>query len=737
MKPVRTMAVMIGMCIASASIAQQQPAEAPTKAPATGPVLPTADDVFSPVQPAMTAEQAMKEIESLFAEDIARVAATTSPQDDIELAKTLLIAARNPDTQASVVGALCDKIGQLIGNTRSGLDIAAAAARIGVQRVPDRKIEFLNQLIVYQQKQLATVVRAKRQQANHALVDSMAALADALIEKDDVDAALSWSSKASALAASSGHPDQAALIAGYSALRHLQTVAKQIKTHEAKLQSDPNDASAHRELFRLCLIELDDPSRAFGYVLTGGTETDQSFVLLAGLALQDVPAGDLLGLGDYYRELSSKASEVAKPAMLRRAASYYETFLASGQAVGLGKNKAQLILQGLYRQLGIKGPVTGLSPAGAIDSPTSTPTASSGPRSISEDVKTWAAKRDQMTPNDQITAVMQKLRDLHNGQEFILRGRGVKGDVVTQLDLSGNKGLANIDPLLGMKLTELNLSACTALTDLKALEGMKLTRLVLKDCTSISSLDPLSDMQLRQLDLRGCTGLKGDLAALANSKLNALMLSGCSNIKSLEGVEGQSIVKVMLDGCTNLKGDLSVLKDMPVTSLTLKGCSSLTSLTGIEDLKLSGRFSLEGCAGLEGDLSALKGMRFIELNLDGCSKLTSLTGLSGMPLNKLQARNCRNLAVDLKEVEKSRRLTFIDVQGAASVTNVASVRRIPLKALNINTRSKPSFAAGTGRAPSLAQLLGNHPTLRAVRTGIPKIDKQIAAAITKRIGIRR
>jgi tetratricopeptide (TPR) repeat protein len=713
------------------------------------PKLPAADDVFSPAEdvpakpPAaktqakpMTTQEALKEIEALFAEDIARVTATATPKDDIELANILLIAAQNKTTAPAVVGALCDKTCELAGKTRMGLETAIAAAKIAVDRVPDRKIEFLTKLIGYQQKHLSLVDRSKRPQANHELVDSMVTLADVLVRTDDFDAALSWYQKASSLATVSQHSDQQAIVLGYSALRQLQVNSKKIKVLVQKLEDAPEDPMTHQELFRLYLIELDDPDKAFDFVTLGGTEEDQSFVLLAGLSIKDAPANDLLGLGDYYRALATKASEVARPAMLRRAGGYYEAYLASGKAKGLDKNKAQLILKTLYKQLGIDGPITNLRPAGGQVSGPTSPSAltAKGPHKIDDEMLAWAKQRDSLAPDEQINAIMKKLSELHNGAQFVLRGRSMRQGTVAQLDLSGNKGLVFLDPLIGMKLADLNLSGCSQLADLKALEDMPLKRLMLKGCSTLTSIKPLTGMELSQLDLGGCSSLKGNLSALADSKLTTLNLSGCASLKGLDGIEEQPITRIQLDGCSSLKGDLSALTDMPIRVLSMAGCSSLNGLSGLEGMKLAGKFSLADCRTLGGDLSALAGMKFSDLTLDNCAKLTSLNGLQKTSsLNRLQATGCSRLVVDFAMLTSSRKLLYINVQGAQSVANPDAVRKIRVQALNIDVQEKPTYVSGTRKRPSLTNILASHPTLRVVKTGLPKIDKQIAQSISTQL----
>jgi len=652
-----------------------------------------------------------------------------------------LIAAQNQTTAPAVVGALCDKTCELAGKTRAGLETAIVAAKIVVKRVPNRQLEFLIKLVGFQQKHLSLVDRANRQQANHELVDSMVALAEALVKKDDFDTALNWYGKASSLATTSQHPDQATITQGYIALRQLQANSKKIKLLMQKLEQTPEDPMTHRELFRLYLIELDDPDKAFDFVTLGGTEEDQSYVLLAGLALKDAPGNDLLGLGDYYRSLAAKASEVARPAMLRRAGAYYEAYLASGKAQGLDKNKAQLILKTLYKQLGIKGPITNLKPASASGQAFNTTgnasgVTTTGPHTIDEEMLAWTKQRDQLAPDEQIKAVMQKLSELHNGANFVLRGLAMRQGTVAQLDLSGNKGLVFLDPLLGMKLADLNLSGCSQVEDLKALEGMPLKRLILKGCSALTSIEPLSGMPLGQLDLSGCSAIEDDLSALAEAKLTTLNLSGCASLEGIDGIEGQPIVRIQLDGCSSLKGDLSVLKDMPIRMLSMAGCSSLTELTGLEGLKLAGKFSLADCSALKGDLTALKGMKISELTLDNCANLTSLDGLQKMPLSRLQATACPKLTVDFKVLAGSRKLSFINVQGAQSIANISAILNIRVQALNIDVQNKPSAAPTTARAsrqPSLAKILGSHPTLRTVRTGMPKIDQQIAKGIASQL----
>ncbi|MCY3020641.1 MAG: protein kinase [Planctomycetota bacterium] len=206
-------------------------------------------------------------------------------------------------------------------------------------------------------------------------------------------------------------------------------------------------------------------------------------------------------------------------------------------------------------------------------------------------------------------------------------------------------GLAQIDPLSGMKLTWLN-CADNKLSSLEPLRHMPLTDLY---CVRnrIGSLEPISGAPLREL-----TCDENELASLeplrSNRSLGQLFcshnhindlgpLSGvplwmlnCADnpITSLEPLRGMRFASLDCSYCPI--DSLDPLRGMPLQSLTC-GYSSVSDLTPLQNAPLE---TLNCCRAKLTTLGSISGLKLKELWCGGNSIL-SLTPLRGMPLQSL------------------------------------------------------------------------------------------------------
>lgn len=159
---------------------------------------------------------------------------------------------------------------------------------------------------------------------------------------------------------------------------------------------------------------------------------------------------------------------------------------------------------------------------------------------------------------------------------------------VTELNLSGNRGVTDLSNLNTMtKLETLDLSN-TVITDLSGLSAPeKLKTLDLSSNTAITDLSGLSNLtNLETLDLSGCTSLT-NLSGLSSLKnLETLNLSGCKGVSDLSALKGLITLETLdisdtgvtaFDTLVNENGKitLSSLTTLTAQNLTLTSISAL------------------------------------------------------------------------------------------------------------------------------------------------------------------
>jgi tetratricopeptide (TPR) repeat protein len=195
-------------------------------------------------------------------------------------------------------------------------------------KVADKKIECLQKSAALYQKQYAAARGEAKVKAGENVIAALSALAEAKAAAGDTDAAGLTLRQAIAVAAAIKSESRAALQAQLDGLASQQKIEKQIAALKAKLDADPKDAAARKELVRLCLVEMDNPAGAAKFLDESLDEATRKFVPGAAKPIEEAPELACTELGDWYKGLADQATTPAsKGAMLRRAQGYYQRFL--------------------------------------------------------------------------------------------------------------------------------------------------------------------------------------------------------------------------------------------------------------------------------------------------------------------------------------------------------------------------------------------------------------------------
>ncbi|HUU11042.1 MAG TPA: hypothetical protein VM431_10965 [Phycisphaerae bacterium] len=303
------------------------------------------------------ADEAEDTFNQLYAEDLKRVAATRSDDDDLALAKQLLEAAEKATHQAAFLALLCEEAHGLAIKDPAGYPTAKAALELLAANVPEKKVESLQKVAAMCQRPYATARGDARAKAGEALIEALTVLADAQAAAEDCDGAGVTLRQALVVAARIKSESKAALQAQLAALGARQKIEKEIAALKAKLEKDPQDAASRKEIVRLCLVEMDDPAEAAKFIdetLDGAT---RKYVPAAAKPPEEAPELACKELGDWYHGLADQATAPAtKSAMLERARAYYERFVDLHQADDLARTGAALMLKKIEDALAKLGP---------------------------------------------------------------------------------------------------------------------------------------------------------------------------------------------------------------------------------------------------------------------------------------------------------------------------------------------------------------------------------------------
>jgi formylglycine-generating enzyme required for sulfatase activity len=291
-------------------------------------------------------DEAADTFNKLYGEDLKRVAATPSPADDVALAKQLLEVAGKIANQPAFLALLCEKSYDLGIKDPTGYPTAKAAAEFLAAGVPEKKVDCLKKIAALYQKQYATARGEEKTKAGETVIAALGALAEAQTAAGDTDAAVLTLRQALAVATAIKSEGQAALDAQVDNLALRQRAEKQIAALKARLDANPKDAAARKEMVRVYLMEMDNPAEAATFVDETCDEATRKYVPAAVKPVEDAPELACTALGNWYMGLADQAAMPAtKGAMLRRAQGYYQRFLALHPAEDVVRTAVTLALK--------------------------------------------------------------------------------------------------------------------------------------------------------------------------------------------------------------------------------------------------------------------------------------------------------------------------------------------------------------------------------------------------------
>jgi hypothetical protein len=290
-------------------------------------------------------ETPQEAFDSLYGADIKRVAASADMKDDVALAGEMLKTVQSGDAKPEILLLLCNKAYELAMKDTTGYETAASVMKELGSRMPEKKAYSQEKVADAMQKQFQATPVGLRPVVGEELLDLLLAMAaDKATAKDYAEAAKIMD-RAISVSASFGSNRIGQLRERQKVYASLDANSRQMAVLQAKLKESPADNVTRAELVRLCLVEMDNPSDARKFLGDNASDTQRTYVPLACSEPAKLTDQSCLDMGEWYRGLTDTASASAKPAMLKRAKTYYETFLTKHPADDVDRNKATLALK--------------------------------------------------------------------------------------------------------------------------------------------------------------------------------------------------------------------------------------------------------------------------------------------------------------------------------------------------------------------------------------------------------
>jgi tetratricopeptide (TPR) repeat protein len=665
--------------------------------------------------------------DSLYGADLVRVTTTTDKTDDVALARQMLGGARAMKGRPELLALICEKVHELGLRHPSGHAAAAAAMELLAEKVPDRRVDALRNLVALRQRSYLAARGFDRLVAGELFIETLSLLADAAAQHGDYAEATAACGRAVAFAANANSPAANALRRKRIRLAALLRAAKRLQAYENHLKVKPADRLTRNKAILLRVVEMDDPAGAARLLSDDADQALRTYVPLATRPIDALAEPAVLELADWYYNLAASASKAGKANVWARARTYYRRYLELHRARDASRTKAEMIIRRVDRDLDRAAPREPW-----LDNPY---------RRIPPALAAFARARNRLPGEAQFQLTVEKLKEVNGLEQLRAHARYDREQKLVHLDIGGNRDLVTIDPLAGLPITGLSLAHCRSLEpDLAALWGMKLTELDLRGCAKLKSLDGLQGMGLERLYVSYCEDLQGDLTVLKRSRLTTLRISGPTGL-TLDGLAALTTLESLSlslcrvdDNLAALKGtklaslrmssvsgvtDLTSLKALPIEQLSLRGMDDLKSLSGIEGMPLDS-LVVSGCRGLRQDPAILKGMNLTTLTLEGWQDVKDLRFLEGMPLRMLTLGQCSQLTGDLAALSGSR-LSHLTLSQCPNLSGLSGIQRLPLTRLSL-------WGCEKALEKDL-ELIKQIRTLRHVWTGDRQRDVEIMNAI--------
>ena len=291
------------------------------------------------------AEKAAQAVQSLYGEELKRVAATRDVADDLALAAKLLEAARAAESQPALLALLCEKAFDLAAEDPKGCETALASAELLAGKVPQRAEALQERVLSVRQRQYDASRGDARSVAGEALIKCLTGAAAARTGAGAFEEAAKFYRQALTVARAIRSANAEWIGSQLKRLGEHQRLAANLPRLVANLKANPDNREARDQLIRLLVVDLDTPAEAAKHLDDKCEPSLCKYVPAAAKPVEAAPEVACVEVADWYRQLAAAAAPGSKVAMLVRARKYYGRFLDLHRAADMDRTKVELALK--------------------------------------------------------------------------------------------------------------------------------------------------------------------------------------------------------------------------------------------------------------------------------------------------------------------------------------------------------------------------------------------------------
>jgi hypothetical protein len=286
---------------------------------------------------------------------------TVERADDAALARRLFIAAQAAEADSATLATLCDHVLKLTERDAAHFEMGLAAMKLLAEAQPGEAIGAMERAVETAEYHYKRGLSQQKINAGRLMVDAMTRLADRYAEADQWTFAQTYYEAAASFARDMASDNRGDIEKRLSRIAQHRKLAE-LKKHFA---ANATDTTLAAQLMRMQLIEMDDPQAAWSY---WPSVDDADLKHHAELAQRDPSAltpQQAMDMGRWYQHRIDDASMPMKPAMVRRAVSYYQRL----SQIRYATDEQTLVAREALAELGTFDPAAAVAEAGQTAKP--------------------------------------------------------------------------------------------------------------------------------------------------------------------------------------------------------------------------------------------------------------------------------------------------------------------------------------------------------------------------------
>lgn len=272
------------------------------------------------VATSLSADTPSDTFQELFGEQLKKVSRTRSGDDDLALARELLVKASGLKDEASLP-LFYDYAFQLAGKSRDGNDVAIEAMRALEKRVPGKAIEARAKIIEIYEALYRRARGEGKEEIGEKLIEVLDVQGQSQLAAGDPTAAAMTYQGASNAARVIKSPHAPMMQARLEQARERVQAHKRIEILKRRVLNNTSNQDAATELVELMIVKLNQPDQTADYAPLVD-KTLRTRIELAVKPIDDLAAVETAAMGHWYQELAQGQRGLTRLVMLERAQTY-------------------------------------------------------------------------------------------------------------------------------------------------------------------------------------------------------------------------------------------------------------------------------------------------------------------------------------------------------------------------------------------------------------------------------